>query len=56
MGLTRLDLLWIKALLGKVVVHGTEQDELFRVTEKINHILERNTHGTAGQTEPRNAA
>lgn len=46
-----IDLLWIKSFLSRTVVHGSEQDALFAVIEKVNRILERTTNGTVGKPE-----
>lgn len=55
-GLTRLDLLWIKSFLSKCVVHGPEQEALFAVTEKVDTLIERTSNGIAGQPEHRSVA
>lgn len=53
----RLDLMWIRTFLTRCVVHGTDQDELFRVVTKIDKLLERkNQNGTVRESEPRTAA
>lgn len=51
-----LDLHWIRNLLSRCVVHGDEQDQLFRIVRKIDHILERGTHGTVREPERSTAA
>lgn len=51
-----LDLHWIRNLLSRCVVHGDEQDQLFRIVTKIDLILGRGEHGTVREPERSTAA
>lgn len=54
--LTTLDLSWIRHFLTRTVVHGDDQEQLFAICAKLDHILERGTNGPTGQTEQSDAA
>lgn len=54
--LNRNDLAWIELFLRKVVVHGDDQEHLFRVTDKVRVLLERGVHGASGRFEERAVA
>lgn len=54
--LDRNDLAWIEMFLRKVVVHGDDQEHLFRVTDKVRSLIERGTSGTLGRSSERAVA
>lgn len=51
-----LDLHWIRNFLSRCVVHGEEQDQLFRIVRKIDLILGRGDYGTVREPERSTAA
>lgn len=54
--LTTLDLQWIRHFLNRCVVHGDDQEQLFRIVAQLDFLLERGNNGITGQTERSDAA